>query len=304
MSDRRLKAFYTVAKLASFTKAAKVLHLTQPAVTFQVRHLERHHKVRLLDRGRNRVALTEPGKKVYAYAERIFGLYDELEDEMRRISGDLTSPVTLAASSTIAVYMMPRMLRKFREAHPQMDLRLKISNTEGVATMVEGGAADLGFVEGPVSSRALRAKVCKLDELVVVAPLGHALLEKSSVQAKTVLTHPFVMREEGSGTREEILNYLRAQNIDANRMDIVMELGGLEAIKGVVEAGIGVSILSQETIHKELQLGTLGAVSLRPALTRELSLVRARQGQRLPAVARVWDFLLGSCARNAEEPND
>lgn len=295
MSDRRLKAFYTVAKLGSFTKAAKVLHLTQPAVTLQVRHLERHYKIRLFDRRHNRVRITEPGLRAYEYAEKIFALYGELDAEMRRVAGDLTGPVTLAASSTIAVYMLPRMLQEFRNTHQEMDLRIKISNTEGVATMVEEDVADLGFVEGPVPNPALSTKVCKVDEMVVVAPPGHPLLEKSSVSARATLQHPFIMREEGSGTREEILNYLHKQGIDHDRMDIVMELDGLEAIKGVVESGIGVSILSRETLYKEQKLGTLESVSLRPALTRKLSLVQVRRGR----VPLQWTRCGNSCRNSA-----
>ena len=292
MSDRRLKAFYTVARLSSFTKAAKVLHLTQPAVTFQVRQLENYYKTRLFDRTHNRVALTEAGRKAYEYARGIFGLYAELEAEMNSIAGDLTGPVTIAASNTIAVYMLPRMLREFRARHPEMALRLKVSNTEGVAAMVNDGDADLGVVEGPVGDRGLRVEACKLDELVAIAPPKHPLLAGGPVRAAQVLRHPFIMREEGSGTREVILRYLRKQNIGEERVDAAMELGGLEAIKGAVESGLGVSILSRETIHKELQLGTLGCASLAPALTRQLSLVCVRQPHQPPPVRALLDFAL------------
>ena len=292
MSDRRLKAFYTVARLLSFTKAAKVLHLTQPAVTFQIRQLEDYYKTRLFDRTHNRITLTESGAKVHEYARQIFELYNELETEMNRIAGDLTGPVTIGASNTIAVYMLPRMLREFRAHHPEMALRLKVSNTEGVATMVENGTADLGIVEGPVGNKALLVEMCKMDELVAIAPPKHPLLHSAPVRISQVLQHPFVMREEGSGTRKVIMNYLENQHIGVDRIDIVMELGGLEAIKAAVESGMGVSILSRETIHKELQLRTLSCASLTPALTRQLSLVSLRQPHRPPTVEALRDFAM------------
>lgn len=296
MSDRRLKAFYTVARLASFTKAAKVLHLTQPAVTFQVRQLENYYKTRLFDRTHNRVALTESGRKAFGYAGRIFELYKELDLEMNRLTGDMSGPVTIAASNTIAVYMLPRLLREFRVRHPQMALRLKVSNTEGAAMMVESGAADLGIVEGSVASQALQADVCKMDELVAIAPPNHPLLRAASVRIAQVLRHPFVMREEGSGTREAIIEYVKNRRVNPERIDIVMELGGLEAIKAAVESGMGVSILSRETIHKELELKTLGCASLAPALKRKLSLVCMRRSPHPPAVEALMGFALDFCA--------
>ena len=301
MSDRRLKTFYTVARLLSFTRAAKVLHLTQPAVTSQIRQLENCYKTRLFDRTHNRVFLTESGAKVYEYARKIFDLYHELEAEISRISGDLTGPVTIAASNTIAVYMLPRMLREFRVYHPEMSLRLKVTNTEGVVEMVEGGVADLGIVEGPVANRSLCVEMCKMDELVAITPPKHALLHSSRVRAAQVLQHPFIIREEGSGTREVIMTYLHSQRINVSRINIVMEFGSLEAIKAAVESGMGVSILSRETIHKELQLNSLGCASLAPALTRKLSLVSIRQPHPAPTVEALMNFAMDFYASAPEK---
>ncbi len=296
MSDRRLKAFYTVARLSSFTKAAKMLHLTQPAVTFQIRQLEDYYKTRLFDRTHNKITLTEAGRTAYTYAEKIFALYHDMETEMNRIAGDLTGPVTIAASNTLAVYLLPRMLREFRGEHADMVLRLRVSNTEGAAAMVESGEADIGIVEGPVSHPSLDVKTCKTDELVVVAPPKHPLLRAKSAKVSDVLQHPFIMREEGSGTREEIMNYLKDRDIDVARMHIVMELGGLEAIKAAVESGMGVSILPRETLHKELALKTLGCVSLSPALTRKLTLIQMKQAPCPPAVGVLLEFVHDFCA--------
>ena len=301
MSDRRLKAFYTVARLLSFTRAAKMLHLTQPAVTSQVRQLENQYRTRLFDRTHNRIALTKTGEIAYRHAEQIFGLYRELEAEMGRISGDVTGPVTVAASNTIAVYMLPRMLREFHARYPQLVLRLKVSNTEGVAEMVESGGADLGVVEGPVGSRGLRVEMCKMDELVAIAPPRHPLLHSPPVRLRQVLQHPFIMREEGSGTRDVIEDYMQSQRINRERVDVAMELGGLEVIKAAVESGMGVSILSRETIHKELDLKVLGCASLTPALTRKLSLVSVRQDYPSPAAAALFDFAMDFYATASSE---
>ena len=301
MSDRRLKAFYTVARLSSFTKAAAALHLTQPAVTFQIRQLETYYKTRLFDRTHNQITLTESGRRMFEYARSIFKIYNEMDAEMSRIIGDLSGPVTIGASNTIAVYMLPRMLNEFRRQHPSMTLRLKISNTEGVVAMVENGLADVGVVEGPVANRALQVDMCKMDELVAIALPDHPMLQSSSVRIGRVLQYPFITREEGSGTREVIMDYLAQHRITPDRVDIVMELGGLEAIKAAVESGMGVSILSRETIHKELKLGTLDCVSLMPPLTRQLSFVCIRQPHRLPTVSTLIDFAVEFYAEGSEQ---
>ena len=278
-----------------------MLHLTQPAVTFQVRQLESYYKTRLFDRTHNRVTLTESGRQAFGYAERIFELYNDLDLEMSRLAGDMCGPITIAASNTIAVYMLPRMLREFRVQHPQMALRLKVSNSEGATMMVENGVADLGIVEGPVFNHALQVDVCKMDELVAIAPPGHPLLRTASVRIGQVLQHPFIMREEGSGTREVIMGYLKSRRVNRERMDIVMELGGLEAIKAAVESGMGVSVLSRETIHKELELNMLGCASLAPALKRNLSLVCMRRLPHPPAVEALMRFALDFCAVSEAE---
>ena len=170
MADRRLQVFYTVARLLSFTKAAETLHMTQPAVTFQVRQLEDHFDTRLFDRTHNRVALTEAGRTAYEYAEQIFSLYAEMENTVKELTGDVSGALTIGASTTIAEYMLPALLRGFTMQFPDINLKLKVSNTEGIVSMVEDSIIDLGVVEGPVANKNLLVEVCRIDQLVVVAP--------------------------------------------------------------------------------------------------------------------------------------
>ncbi|MDH5369806.1 MAG: LysR family transcriptional regulator, partial [Gammaproteobacteria bacterium] len=137
MSDRRLQVFYTVARLLSFTKAAEELHMTQPAVTFQVRQLEEQFNTRLFDRTHNRISLTEAGSKVYECAERIFEVYSEMDNSVRQLTGDISGVLILGASSTIAEYMLPVLLGDFKAEHPDVTVRLKVANTDGIVSQVE-----------------------------------------------------------------------------------------------------------------------------------------------------------------------
>ena len=146
MSDRRLKVFHTVARLLSFTKAAEALHMTQPAVTFQVRQLEEYFNTRLFDRTHNKVNLTPAGERVSEFAERIFDLYAEMENKVRDLTGEISGALTIGASTTIAEYMLPTLLGECKSQYPEINLRLKVSKSEGIGSMVEQNVIDLGRV--------------------------------------------------------------------------------------------------------------------------------------------------------------
>jgi DNA-binding transcriptional LysR family regulator len=295
MSDRRLRVFYSVAKLLSFTKAAEALHMTQPAVTFQIRQLEDHFNTRLFDRTHNRVSLTEAGKKVYDYSQRIFELYDEMENAVREITGEIAGALTLGASTTIAEYMLPVLLGDFKAKYPDINLRLKVSNTEGIVSMVEHNVIDLGVVEGSVTNKNLVVETCRMDQLVVIVPPDHPLSKARRLQARELMAFPFICREEGSGTRDVINAYLVEQGISEQDMQICLELGSPEAIKGAVETGMGLSITSRATLAKELKLGTLVAIELDPPLERPFSLVRQRHKFRMRAMEELLEFAKNYC---------
>ncbi|MFK8026785.1 MAG: LysR family transcriptional regulator [Gammaproteobacteria bacterium] len=296
MADRRLQVFYTVARLLSFTKAAETLHMTQPAVTFQVRQLEDHFDTRLFDRTHNRVALTDAGHKAYEYAEQIFSLYAEMENTVKELTGDVSGALTMGASTTIAEYMLPALLRGFTVEFPDINLRLKVSNTEGIVSMVENSMIDLGVVEGPVSNKNLLVEVCRIDQLVVVVPPDHEIAGRDSIPLEEVMNFPFICREEGSGTREVIMDHMVKLGLDRNNLNVSLELGSPESIKGAVEAGMGISIASLATLEKELKLGTLVAVTLDPPMERSFSFVRQRQKFRLRAMEKLLDYARAYCS--------
>lgn len=301
MSDRRLQVFHAVARLLSFTKAAEVLHMTQPAVTFQIRQLEDQFDTRLFDRTHNRVALTEAGHIVFEYAENIFEKYAEMENAIKELTSNISGSITLGASTTISEYMLPALLGDFKSKNPEIRLRLRVSNTEGIVSMVENNVIDLGIVEGPVTNKNLLVEVCRQDELIAIVPPNHTLAERDSVTAKEVLKHPLICREEGSGTREVIMDYFRDQGIERLNSLSCLELGSPEAVKGAVEAGMGVSIVSSVSIEKELKLGTLVAVPMNPPLARQFSFVRQRQKFRVRVMEELLEFAQGYCIDNQKK---
>jgi len=295
MADRRLQVFHTVARLLSFTKAAETLHMTQPAVTFQVRQLEEHFNTRLFDRTHNRISLTDAGRKVYEYADRIFEFYSEMERAIREMTGTINGTLTIGASTTIAEYMLPTLLGDFREKYPEITIHLKVSNSEGVVSMVENNIIDLGVVESPVGNKNLVVENCKRDQLVAIVPPGHPTAGKGAVELSELLEYPFICREEGSGTRDVINDYLRRLKHGGAALKISMELGSPEAVKGAVEAGMGVSVVSRATIRKELRLNTLVELDLYPPLDRPFSFVHQKQKFRLRAMEELLEFARGYC---------
>ncbi|HHJ13195.1 MAG TPA: LysR family transcriptional regulator [Gammaproteobacteria bacterium] len=295
MADRRLQVFHTVARLLSFTKAAETLHMTQPAVTFQVRQLEEQFNTRLFDRTHNRISLTEAGKRVYEFSGRIFELYAEMENAVRDMTGEVSGVLMIGASTTIAEYMLPALLGDFKRKYPDVNVQLKVSNSEGIVHMVENNVIDLGVVESPVMNKNLVVEMCRMDQLVAVVAPGHPLAERGTISIEDLLEYPYICREEGSGTREVIADYMNRLGIEGGRVNLSMELGSPESIKGAVEAGMGVSIVSLATIQKELKLGTLVMLALEPGLERPFSFVHQKQKFRHRAMDELLEFARNYC---------
>jgi len=302
MADRRLNVFYHVARQLSFTKAAEILHMTQPAVTFQVRQLEEHFNTRLFDRTHNKISLTVAGERVYAFAEKIFQLYDEMENSVRELTGEISGVLILGASTTIAEYMLPALLGDFKDKYPDVNIRLKVSNTDGIVSMVENNEIDLGVVEAPVTNKNLAVEACRTDRLVAITPPGHELTKEKqgTIPVRSIVKYPFILREEGSGTREVIMDYLKLAGIDETQLNIIMELGSLEALKGAVEAGIGVSIISRATLMKEIKLGSVEVLELDPPLERPFSFVHQKHKFRQRAMDELLEFARNYCEEHQE----
>jgi DNA-binding transcriptional LysR family regulator len=301
MADRRLQVFHTVARLLSFTKAAESLHMTQPAVTFQVRQLEEYFNTRLFDRTHNRISLTAAGERVYEYAAQIFDLYAKMDNAVRDMTGEISGVLIIGASTTIAEYMLPALLGDFKKKYPDINVHLKVSNSDGIVSMVENNDIDLGVVEAPVVNKNLVVENCRNDRLVAVVPPAHELAGKKKVNVKELIAHAYIAREEGSGTREVIEEYLATTGMKPADMSIAMELGSPEAIKGAVEAGMGVSIVSEVTIHKELQLGTLVSLELDPPLERPFSFVHQKQKFRQRAMDELLVFARAYCLSHKDD---
>ena len=292
MADRRLQVFYTVARQLSFTKAADQLFMTQPAVTFQVKQLEEQFNTRLFERTHGRIALTPVGRLVMEYAERILALTEEMEARVADISGAIAGPLLLGASTTVAEFILPQILGEFKGAHPEVQARMMVANSETIVNRVADHTIDVGLIESPSYLPSLQNEVCCDDELVVICAPDHVLAKRSAVKAQELAAIPMVRREPGSGTREFTDNYFRGNGLALDDINLLMELGSPEAMKGVVETGIAIAIVSRATIAKELKLGTLVAIPLAPRLMRTLSVVHPREKFRSRLLTTFVEFAM------------
>jgi DNA-binding transcriptional LysR family regulator len=277
MADRRLQVFHAVATHLSFTKAAEALFMTQPAVTFQIRQLEEHFDTRLFDRAHGRIALTPAGAVGLEYAERILALSSELDTRLKEMSGQVAGPLLIGASTTIAEFLLPQVLGEFKSRYPGVVPRLFVANSEAVQARIAERSLDLGFIEGDSHLPSLITDVCCDDELQVVCAPSHPLAKAGTVTPKALTEHAYISREPGSGTREVIDNYLQKAGVSPDLLQVVMELGSPEALKGLAATGLGFAIMSRATVAKETQLGQLVRVPLAPRLTRHLAVVYPKE---------------------------
>ena len=292
MADRRLQVFHAVAKQLSFTKAAEELFMTQPAVTFQIKQLEEHLNTRLFERSHGRIALTPAGELVLNYAERILSLTEELETRVGELTGAISGPLLLGASTTIAEFFLPQILGEFKARHPHVRATMMVANSETIVSRVADHALDIGLIESASNSPAVQTEVCCDDMLVLICSPKHKLAKLKKASAAEVAAEPFISRESGSGTREFSDQYFQKNGVAPDAIHVVMELGSPEAIKGVVETGLGVSVLSRASVSKELRLGTLVAVPLEPPLIRSFSMVTPKDKFRSRLLSTFVEFAM------------
>ncbi|MBA2548201.1 MAG: LysR family transcriptional regulator [Burkholderiaceae bacterium] len=302
MADRRIQVFHAVAKHLSFTKAADALFMTQPAVTFQIRQLEEQLNTRLFDRAHGRITLTTAGAVALDYAERLLALSAELDSRMKELSGQTTGPLLIGASTTIADFLLPQILGEFKVRHPAVVPRLFVANSEAVQERVAERTLDVGFIEGDSHLPTLATDICCEDELQVVCAPSHALAKQKSATPQSLTEHAYISRELGSGTREVIDHYLQKTGLASDSLQVVMEAGSPEAMKGLAATGLGFAIMSRATVVREVRLGELVRIPLSPRLIRHLSVVYPKERFHSRLVSGFVEFAQQRMAATQDAP--
>ncbi|TLS49932.1 LysR family transcriptional regulator [Paenibacillus antri] len=263
LNFHQLHIFYTVADRGSFSAAAQALHMTQPAVTMQIQALEEYFGTKLFVRSTKKIELTEAGKALMVYAKRSIDLVKETDQAMSRFTHMLQGRLLLGASLTVGEYILPRLLGPFNQAYPNIAIQLKVMNSTQILEEILKHQLTFGLIEAQVVHPDVHTEPVLSDELKLIVPNGHPLTESEDVTMEDVLRHPFILRERGSGTRQVMEEELSRKGINEENMKIVMELGSTGAVKSAVEAGLGITFLSQTSVKHELTLGVLRLVPIR-----------------------------------------
>ena len=256
---RQLRVFAEVARHLSFARAAQALHLTPPAVTMQVKEIESQVGLPLFERQGRAVALTTTGEYFLVYAKRLLATLKDAEDAMARFRKLETGLLTIGMVST-AQYFLPSLLARFRDEHPGVDIRLRVtSNREALLELLRANDVDLAVMGRPPSELATRAEPFAAHPLVFVAPAHHPLNTIDRPPARMLESFPLVVRENGSGTRAAMEHFLRASRVSP---PITMEMSSNETIKQAVIAGMGLGFLSLHTVGLEVRSGLLHVLTI------------------------------------------
>lgn len=260
--DFRLKVFKAVAEQLSYTKASKLLFISQPAASKHISELEKQYGKALFNRHGNSITLTPAGEVFLEYASKINALYLELEQEFMNQNNELPEKISLAASTTIAQYILPSLLSKFKAVHPETILTLINQNSEEIESLVLQKKTNLGLSEGTTNNPKLHYDAFIKDEIVLTTRMGNKLLKTDEIALKKLTDLPMVIRETGSGTLKIIDKALQKKGFNICDMNIQIQLGSTESIKNYLLNSDAFAFLSIHAVSKELKIRTLTIVEV------------------------------------------
>jgi DNA-binding transcriptional LysR family regulator len=292
MEDHKLKVFCTVAETKSFSKTSEIIHLTQPAVSLQIQALEELYETKLFDRSSGTINLTPSGELLYKYSKEILALYAVAEKEISKITGLIRGSIKIGAGTTIGNYILPSVVVDFKKTHPKIKIHVLIGNTKKITELLNAGVIDIGIVGEVTSRNKLTVEPMILDELYFIVPAFHPWAKKKVVSILEITKEPFVFREEGSGTRQIIEDYLSKHGVNISDLHIALILGSTGSIKEAVEKGMGVSIASKWAVKKEVKCGSLKLIVPKEGkILREFSIVMPKNTVMSHAVDEFVSYL-------------
>ncbi len=266
MNLNQLDLFCQVARVNSFSKAAKLMHMTQPAVSLQIQNLENYYGAKLFERTTHGVTLTPAGEVVFAYARQLLETHQQMERELDRALGVENDELVIGASSVIGNHALPCSIWTFQEKYPQVRLKLEVGNTAETIHKVVEQKVQLGLVEAcanPELPKGLVTRRIAADEVVVIVPNSGSWVRKEELTLNELLNERFILREKGSGIREALENALATRGVQLSELNVVTEMSSLEGIKSAVEAGFAISVCCRQGVRKDIRRGNVKALPIR-----------------------------------------
>ncbi len=285
---RQLQCFSAVARNLSYTRAAEELHLTQPAVSMQIRQLEQQAGLALTEQLGKQVYLTEAGEEVHRYAKSILDQVEEMDDVLDKLKGFSGGRLRIAAISS-ANYFAPKLLGTFHQRFPDVSVSMDVTNQTSVVKQVIDNEVDMAIMGQPPSQANLEAVAFMDNPLIIVAPPDHRLAVRKRIALKELEKEVFLIREPGSGTRGAMQRFFREQKL---KLTTGMEMGSLSGIKQGVQAGLGLGLLPRGAVEVELMLGHLVELKIKGLPIRRHWYVVLQKGKRLSLAAEEFRLLL------------
>ncbi len=289
MNIHQLQIFYAVVQRRSITAAASDLHLTQPAVSLQVKALENNLGLPLLERGGPKLRLTQAGEALYRCAVSILHAKDEAERAIGELSAATKGKLILGANTTGGMYILPQIVRAFKELYPQTEVIFQIESTEWLYEKILQNVVDMGLVGGPTEDRRFGVEPICLDHVALIVSPSHPFSCLAKVSLKDLKPEPCILPSQGSRTRQFVERRLKAAGVT---LRIVMQLPGTEAVKKAVEANLGIAFVSRYSVENECTLGKLKIIDIeRVDLTRHMELIYRKQKYFAPVAQRFREFV-------------
>ncbi|WP_227763129.1 selenium metabolism-associated LysR family transcriptional regulator [Zhaonella formicivorans] len=290
---KQLLSFVKVAESGSFTKAAKNLYMTQPAISWQIKSLEDEMGLLLFERKERHVLLTEAGRLFYGHARRLVKLYEQLLNEMEQFKGMERGRLIIGASTIPGEYILPAFIGAFKKEYPGVELAMQIADTGAIVELLLGDEVHLGVIGAKIKEPKLELKPFLQDELILVAAPTHPLVAREYISMDDIKGQCVITREAGSGTQMVIEEKLKECGLRLGELKISMELGSTRAVITAVEAGLGLSWVSRWAVQEALSLGRVAELQTEGlTIRRELYLAYNNRRTLSPLACAFKDYIL------------
>ena len=262
MNLDHLKTYIEVVSTGNFSEVAKKLGISQPAVSFQIQKLEQDLGVRLIDRKQKKLTLTEPGKLLLSFAQKVQDEYGGMLEDINHLREDVIGNLMITASTIPGDFILPPLLSEFKTLHPSVQIQVVVSDSGQVIEDVENGTYDVGFCGIAPENKEMEAVKIAEDEIVLIVAAGHPFAGRKSVSFMEITEEPFIAREENSGTQKNVSSLLRKAGFDISLCKPSLILGTTEAVVSAVESQSGIAFVSNYAIKKSLSLGMIETVDV------------------------------------------
>ncbi|HDP69699.1 MAG TPA: LysR family transcriptional regulator [Actinobacteria bacterium] len=268
------KTFITIVNRGSFSETAKLMDVSQPAISFQIQTMEKEYGQKLLDRSGTKVKATEAGKIFYRFAKNMIRNDELLRESLDKLENVVRGRLLLGASTTPGEYVIPKMLGQFKKKFPDVEPQLIIADTDIILEKLENHDIDIAFVGRKISNDKLESNKFASDELVVIVHPNNQLTKRKTVSLKEIVSSPLILREKGSATRKTFEDMIKNEGFSEKDLNVVMELGSIQAILAAVEADLGISIVSKWSAERDLSLGVIKTILVaNTKLARDIHLI-------------------------------